>query len=380
MDALRRGDAVSAIEHFREATQQDPGAIVLWRNLATACRAAGSNEEERAALEAALDIDRTDFVAWLRMAQLHTRLNERGPAMAAWPAVMQLADSIYPISDELEQELRQGRHYLAQLQADFCEQIGASLDPNLDMLDASDARRARAFVDTALGRRRIYANQCAGLMYPFLPAHEFFEERHFPWFDKLSRAMPLVRNEALELMSKAPSCLRPYVQMDKGTPHNKWTVLDSSSTWSAAFLMEYGTANDEILTRCPATAQLLDDIPLAAIPGRGPTAFFSVLAPHTRIPAHTGVTNMRAIVHLPLVIPSGCGFRVGGETREWVEGQAFAFDDTIEHEAWNDSDQPRIVLIFDAWNPYLSMGERGVIARYYAAADASGLGPRNAAI
>lgn len=89
---------------------------------------------------------------------------------------------------------------------------------------------------------------------------------------------------------------------------------------------------------------------------------------------------MRAIVHLPLVIPSGCGFRVGGETREWVEGQAFAFDDTIEHEAWNNSDQPRIVLIFDAWNPYLTMGERGVIARYYAAADASGLGPKNAAI
>ena len=90
--------------------------------------------------------------------------------------------------------------------------------------------------------------------------------------------------------------------------------------------------------------------------------FFSRLEPKTRIPPHTGATNTRLIVHIPLVVPAGCGFRVGSETREWQPGTALIFDDTIEHEAWNDSDQPRVVLIFDIWNPLLTQAERDLMA------------------
>ena len=64
--------------------------------------------------------------------------------------------------------------------------------------------------------------------------------------------------------------------------------------------------------------------------------------------------NTRLICHLPLIVPPGCGFRVGNETREWEEGKLLIFDDTIEHEAWNESDQDRVVLIFDIWRPELS--------------------------
>lgn len=87
------------------------------------------------------------------------------------------------------------------------------------------------------------------------------------------------------------------------------------------------------------------------------------------IPPHTGVTNTRAIIHLPLIVPPNCGFRVGGEVREWVEGKAFAFDDTIEHEAWNRSDLPRAVLIIDAWNPHLSEHEQAAISTYIQRSD-----------
>ena len=62
-------------------------------------------------------------------------------------------------------------------------------------------------------------------------------------------------------------------------------------------------------------------------------------------------------MHLPLVVPPNCRFRVGHDRREWVEGTAWAFDDTIEHEAWNESDQARAILIVDAWNPYLTADE-----------------------
>ncbi len=163
--------------------------------------------------------------------------------------------------------------------------------------------------------------------------------------------------------------LRPYVRLEDGTPQNDWSALDGSLDWSACFLWEYGSANQPVLDRCPRTAALLERLPLARIPGRAPNAFFSLLRPGSRIPPHTGVTNTRAIVHLALDIPPDCGFRVGNETREWVQGQAFAFDDTIQHEAWNDSDRLRSVLIVDYWNPHLSAVEREALVRYFEAAD-----------
>jgi aspartate beta-hydroxylase len=95
-----------------------------------------------------------------------------------------------------------------------------------------------------------------------------------------------------------------------------------------------------------------------------------VLSPHTRIPPHTGVANTRLVLHLPLIVPEGCGFRVGSETRPWKVGEAWVFDDTVEHEAWNDSDDIRIILICDVWNPLLGEEERELIARVMAAMDA----------
>jgi aspartyl/asparaginyl beta-hydroxylase (cupin superfamily) len=96
---------------------------------------------------------------------------------------------------------------------------------------------------------------------------------------------------------------------------------------------------------------------------------FSALQPGTRIPPHTGVANTRLVVHLPLIVPEGCGFRVGNETRHWREGQAWVFDDTIEHEAWNDSAEPRVIFICDVWNPRLSEFECQLIAEMMMAMD-----------
>jgi aspartyl/asparaginyl beta-hydroxylase (cupin superfamily) len=87
------------------------------------------------------------------------------------------------------------------------------------------------------------------------------------------------------------------------------------------------------------------------------------------------VSNTRAIVHLPLLVPPGCGFRVGGEVREWREGTAFVFDDTIEHEAWNNSDKLRVVLLFDVWRPELSAEERALVTATIEAVDAYGKRP-----
>jgi len=145
--------------------------------------------------------------------------------------------------------------------------------------------------------------------------------------------------------------------------------LDKSLDWGAFHLWKEGTRFDGACDRAPRTAALVESLPICRIEGRAPNVFFSILKAGAHIPAHTGVTNVRSVVHLPLIVPDGCEFRVGGETRPWRIGKAFAFDDTIEHEAWNRSNEDRAVLIIDAWNPHLSEQEREMVCRLYETAD-----------
>jgi aspartate beta-hydroxylase len=97
-----------------------------------------------------------------------------------------------------------------------------------------------------------------------------------------------------------------------------------------------------------------------------------VLAPRSQDAHPRPHRHTRLVAHLPLVVPPGCGFHVGGETREWRAGEAFVFDDTIEHEAWNNSDEMRAILIVDVWTPLISDAERELsralsarVSKYY---------------
>jgi aspartyl/asparaginyl beta-hydroxylase (cupin superfamily) len=154
----------------------------------------------------------------------------------------------------------------------------------------------------------------------------------------------------------------PYMQIPAGAPLNQWAALNKSPDWSSLHLWRDGAKVAANCALFPLTAAILDGLPMADQPGFAPTAMFSVLQPRTAIPPHTGSSNTRLICHLPLIIPDGCRFRVGNDTRAWVMGESFVFDDTIEHEAWNDSDQLRAVLIFDVCNPLLTQAERELVS------------------
>jgi len=369
--ALRAGDGAAAARAFTVATAADPAAGPLWRNLAHAHRLRGDAAAEKAALERALGLDRTDFTAQLRMAQLLERSGDEIAALTAWSGALSLAEALPAAPPPLAAELTAGRDFVAALRARLEAASEAALAPLAGSLDETETRRVRAFLDLALGKRTVFHNHCAGVQYPFLPADEFFDSCHFPWFAELEAAAPGIRAELEALLADGDAALRPYVRFDEGTPANLWSELDGSLDWGACFLWEYGEPNPPVIERCPETAAVLEAMPLQRIPGRAPNAFFSLLRPGKRIPPHTGVTNTRAIVHLALDVPPECGFRVGGETREWVEGKAFAFDDTIEHEAWNGSDRRRAVLILDTWNPHLSQLEREAVRVHFAASDAA---------
>ncbi|MCC7395204.1 MAG: aspartyl/asparaginyl beta-hydroxylase domain-containing protein [Sphingomonadaceae bacterium] len=367
--ALRAGDFARAAACFATATVADPHAGSLWRNLAHARRELGDDAGERAALQSALNVDQRDLPALIRLAQNDERCGQMRDAMLHWGAVLQLGAAVPNPSPDFAAILRHAEAYSTAQRDRLAQTLDAGLGAQLSRLGATDARRTRAFLDSALGLRRIYQNDCAGLYYPFLPPDEFFDAHHFPWFADLRAAAPAIREELSALIADPGEAMRPYVRMGEGVPDSKWSTLDNKLDWGACFLWEYGSPNQPVLDRCPATAAALAAVPSAHIPGRAPSAFFSILQPHTHIPPHTGVSNTRAIIHLPLIVPEKCGFRVGGETRAWVEGEAFAFDDTIDHEAWNDSDEVRGILIFDVWNPHLSVAEQEIIARYFDIAD-----------
>jgi len=213
--------------------------------------------------------------------------------------------------------------------------------------------------DILLRKRRVYRPSPSFLYFPQLPAQEFHDRAEFPWLDALEAATNDIRGELMDVLADGQAGLEPYVA-DK-FPHARWRELNNSRRWGVFYLWKAGVPVAENLARCPKTAQALKAWPQCDLLRTGPTAVFSILDAKTRIPPHVGVNNARLIVHLPLVVPPGCGFRVGGETRSWEPGKAFVFDDTIEHEAWNDSDEPRAVLILDTWNPQVSEAERELV-------------------
>ncbi|HEX3632515.1 MAG TPA: aspartyl/asparaginyl beta-hydroxylase domain-containing protein, partial [Casimicrobiaceae bacterium] len=214
-----------------------------------------------------------------------------------------------------------------------------------------------------------YDSQSAIYHYPNLAPVEFFDRALFPWLDPIEAATDQIRDEFLAVLQTEEG-FTPYITYPDEVPQNQFAELNNSPRWSALHLYKLGQLVEENAAKCPATMRALEHAPQPDQPGRTPAAMFSLLRPRTRIPAHNGVTNSRLVTHLPLIIPEGCRFRVGSDTRQWVPGKAWVFDDTIEHEAWNDSDRLRVVLIFDIWHPDLTPPERAMITAMMAGMNA----------
>jgi len=368
-DAMRRGDARSAASHFEIASRREPDQPAHWINLATAQRALGDSTAEQAALEKILEIDQRDLLALIRLAELHEREGDEARAEDRWKAVVSLSKDVPNPSPEFTQLVDHGRSYVLEGRRKLGEAVDDALADDLSSANAREKRRMQVAADAWLGRREIFANHCEGLHYPFLPADEFFDRELFAWLGQLEAATRAIAKELRAILADPEPGLTPYISLPRGVPASKWTGLDKSLDWGAFHLWKEGVRFDEACARAPQTTALVESLPICSIKGRAPNVFFSILKAGAHIPPHTGVTNVRSVVHLPLIVPGGCEFRVGGETRQWRVGEAFAFDDTIEHEAWNRSKEDRAVLIIDAWNPHLSEHERAMVCRLYDAAD-----------
>jgi aspartyl/asparaginyl beta-hydroxylase (cupin superfamily) len=378
----RTGNFARAAELFRQAVALDTNSKVLWMNLAGAHRALGDLPAEGAALERALAIDPRYVQALLQRGELMERLGKPKAAALVFGAALASVAPGIPIPPGVASLLTHAQEVVNANSRALEELLEQDLAPLRESLGAEDQRHFDACREVMLGKRRVYASQPKNLLFPFLPAIEFFPREDFPWLDLLESATDEIAAEAVAALHGDANGFSPYVDFPAGMPVDQWAPLNHSMDWSIYSLWHDGTAIADHQARCPRTAAVLAKLPMCDVPGYAPGAYFSVLKPRTRLPPHTGTTNTRSIVHLPLVIPDGCGFRVGAEVRPWKKGQAWVFDDTIEHEAWNDSDQTRIVLIFDIWNPLLTAADRSLaravtlgIGRHYGA-DTPTLGSR----
>lgn len=374
---LQRGEVQLSCDYHRRAVAADAHASVLLVNLAKAQRAANDDAGELDSLDKALNLDPRDVTALTRRAQLYERRGKGLDACRDWRALLALTGGNQNYTPEFEEILRHARTSIAEQHKQYESYINDNMEECLADLSKLQRRRASAFMDVYFGRRSVYVNRCAAFYFPFIPADEFFPEEYFPWFATIAENWQSVLEEFTRLEADGLNDFEPYVSFPQAIPDNLWTKLNHSKRWNTLHLWRYGRRNENACQACPQTVKLLESLPLAHLADRAPSAFFSILAPRTHIPPHTGVTNARTIIHLPLVVPQNCSFRVGGETRQWVEGQPFAFDDTIEHEAWNNSDSPRAVLIFDVWNPHLSPEEILFLQRFFEVSAELGVHPDN---
>lgn len=373
--ALKRGDAAAAHELVSAARKLVPGDLLVLMTLAAACQTLGNAEAEREAIEAALGVDPYFLPALLAKGRWLERFSTRAGAAATFANALKVAPPEPHWPANLRNELAYARDYASR----YGDELGAYLERELagalQPLPAALAERWREAASIAAGKTKPYTAVANQLCVPRLPAIPFFERQRFPFLAALEGKTALIRAELEAALAADRERFTPYIQYAPGQPVNQWQELNHSLRWSTLHLWRSGKPVEENLARCPETARALAALPLAAIDGLCPNAMFSVLAPKSHIPPHNGETNARVIAHLPLIVPAGCSYRVGFERRQWRVGETLIFDDTIEHEARNDSDELRAVLIFDLWNPLLEPAERelaGTLAalkRTFSAAD-----------
>lgn len=192
------------------------------------------------------------------------------------------------------------------------------------------------------GRRIIEQLQKLMGRYSLVGDHEFFSPEQFPWVAELEANAPVIRKELDNVLARRDH-LPNYQDISPDQKH-----LAQADSWKTFFFFAYGIEAPGNCQRCPQTAQLLQKVPGAK------TAFFSILGPRTHIPPHCGPYKGVIRYHLGLIVPkpeTSCALKLGETVRHWHEGKSLLFDDTFRHEAWNESDETRVVLFMDVVRP-----------------------------
>jgi aspartyl/asparaginyl beta-hydroxylase (cupin superfamily) len=368
VEALRRGDARTAREAFERILAAGTGGADACLGLAHACVRLEDYPGARAAVDRALALEPANTRALMLKGDYLAHEGDERAASSFYLAAVKSAPPADRLPPELRAEVaraqRMCEHYAAKFEATLRAGVLAG-----GVEQRPSAARFVHSLDILFGRRKIYYQEPRYYYFPELPQVQFYPREAFPWMDRVEAATAEIRDEFRQVFED-PSRFAPYVQGDPRRPPNEQRGMLDNPDWSAFYLWREGRIIPENAARCPATMRTLAEVPLSRVPSRSPSVLFSVLRPGARIPPHNGMVNTRLICHLPLVVPPDCGLRVGNETRTPVEGRAWVFDDTVEHEAWNLSDRVRAILLFEVWRPELSEEECRLVTALFEAIDA----------
>ena len=363
--AAAGGDRAGARALLVRATQADPERAETWVKLAAMCRAAGDIEAALAAVSGALKVDPLGFVPLLLKASLLEKAGRTAEAGETYGYALAQAPATLP--PHLEVMAAHAREAHAAHVAETAGRLARAVDEMA--LSATEGGRLARFRYNILRTTRPYHSEPTHFHYPGLREREYHDRALFPWLAQLEAATAAIREDFHRVMAAERAELVPYIQYPDDVPLRQWAALNRNRAWTAIHLVQNGVTIEANARHCPAVMALLGALDQPVIPRRGPNAMFSLLAPGAHIPPHVGVANTRLVCHLPLIVPAGCWFRVGAQTRLWEEGKAWVFDDTIEHEALNPTGELRVILIIDTWHPDLSAAERDAVAAVMAATD-----------
>jgi len=267
--------------------------------------------------------------------------------------------------------------------AALCQGRGGTVSPTprpalanrvMPLSDAAGRKRFHRYVDTLVGG----SGGGGRVEYPDIEARPWHDPSDFPLAGYLEAHFAEIRDEVLAL--------------EPARFHRESEGIGRAGDWDVAFFYERGRRREEVCVACPVTTRGIETMP--AMRTAGGLSYVSRMRPGTHIQPHRGPTNVRLRCHLGIVVPEGdCALRVGDDTQQWQEGRCLVFDDYLEHEAWNHTDQDRIVLIVDLWHPGLSATEvrslEGLqsyaygyarrLQRYWAANEAAVVTPRRPA-
>jgi aspartyl/asparaginyl beta-hydroxylase (cupin superfamily) len=325
---------------------------------------------DEASIDALLEREPANVEALVRKGELREEAGDDRAAHAFYQAALGAAAAAQPLAQSLRPAIEKAQQGVARGRILFERQLERSLADS-GFAEGKRPPRFQQSLDLMLGRAQttLELQQPTSYYFPGLPQRRYYERDELPWAAGIESAAPAIRQELLDYLSAGEDRFSPYIVTDPSRPRRDFHGLLDNPAWSTLYIWEKGGPVPGLTDRFPQTMEALENVELPRITQRAPSILFSRLAAGARIPPHNGVMNARLICHLPLLVPPGCGFRVGGETREWREGELLVFDDTVEHEAWNEGASDRIILIFDVWRPEVAPEERRAITSLFEAVD-----------
>lgn len=365
MCAVRRGEALSGTLLVKKAAELQPGNAAVLCNLGLCYEAAGEWELALDAFGKSLRAAPDFFDARLHLGYALEQLQRSHEALTQyfgaifgaqgsglWTAPSSTPPNLQALVAHAMRYVNAGRHAL--------------FDAVLEPLRQQHGHESLSRVEQALA---IYllefpaqyadARQRPTFLYvPGLPAQPFPDRRQFGWIEQYEASAAAIGEELAAVLAADRGLEAVHSAANAGQLRKLLASTSGTPVWDAFFFHRHGRRYDDNCRRCPQTVAALERLPIARIRDHAPEIFFSILKPDTHILPHRGVSNVRLVTHLPLIVPAGCALSVAGEMHEWREGSVTVFDDTYEHEAWNRGTETRVVLIADIWNPHLSETER----------------------